>query len=234
MGNGAHYTEKTTDPWYRGTVPGGKWVPALSPTSLAQVAYSPEEAASPLGCLQQYQICNIDENHCGPLKGFLDYQIQSASIFNISEETDKVSKDTEFVVNNPLGQRFQWFTMIMSYGANIDISYSPSQLGPYSLSSQRLMKEGLIGSLAENQWQLDVERWWATSLASMQTGMVEVAVGPTEAALLPYTIRAPNSYIQDSFCNGQVGTVYFVSLDGIVLTKSICVTENIDYKVYII
>lgn len=234
VGNGARYTEKATDLWYRGTVPSGKWLPRHSPTSPAQVAYSPDEAASPLGCLQQYQICNIDENHCGPLKGFVDYQIQSASIFNVSEETEKASEDTGLVENNPLGQRFQWFTMIMSYGTVITLSNSLSQLGPYSLSSQSLMRDGLIGSLAENQWQLDVERWWATGLASLQAGMVEVAVGSTEVALQPYTIHAPNSYIQDHFCNGQVGTVCFGSLDFIVLTKSLCVTENINYKVYII
>lgn len=196
------------------------------------MAYSPDEAASPLGCLQQFQICNIDENHCGPLKGFVDYQIQSASIFNVSEETEKISEDIGFVENNHLGQRFQWFIMIIGNG--LQLRDSLSQLGPYSLSSQSLMREGLIGSLAENQWQLDVERWWATGLASLQAGLVEVAVGPTEEALQPYTIRAPNSYIQNCFCNSQVGTVCFDSLNGIVLTKLLCVTENINYKVYII
>lgn len=208
VGNGVRYSEKSTDPWYRGTVPSQLWR-FLSPNSTEQVAYSPDEAASPLGCLQKYQICHVDENHCGPLTGFYDYQFQSASIFNISEEA--MYSDELFVENNPLGQRFQWFTGIMIYGGSIDISDTLSQIGAYSLSSQSFMREGLMGSLVENQWQLDVERWWAIGLASIQAGMVDVAVGPTEAALQPYTIRAPSSYIQGSFCNSQVCTACFGS-----------------------
>lgn len=230
VGNGVRYSEKSTDPWYRGTVPSQKWL-FLSSNSTDQVAFSPDEAASPLGCLQKYQICNVDESHCGPLKGFYDYQFQSASVFNISEEA---VKNDEFVENNPLGQRFQWFTGIMAYNGNIDISNALSQIGAYSLSSQSFTREGLIGSLVENQWQLDVERWWAIGLASMQAGMVDVAVGPTEEALQPYTIRAPSSYIQDSFCNSQVGTACCGSLDGIVLTKSLYTSENTYHKVYVI
>ncbi|KAG6359856.1 hypothetical protein INS49_010909 [Diaporthe citri] len=200
VGNGVWYSEKTTDPWYRGTVPSETWR-WLSPNSTDEVAYTPDEAASPLGCLQQFQICNVDENHCGPLKGFYDYQFHSASVFNISEEA--IENDELFVENNPLGQRFQWFTGVMAYGGSIDIFRALSQLGAYSLSSQSSMRQGYMGLLAENQWQLDVERWWSIGLASMQAGMVDVAVGPTEAALQPYTIHPPSSYIQDSFCNSQ-------------------------------
>lgn len=231
VGNGVRYSEKSTDPWYRGTVPSQLWR-FLSPTATDQVAYSPEEAASPLGCLQKYQVCHIDESHCGPLTGFYDYQYQSASVFNISKKA--IESDELFVENNPLGQRFQWFLSIMIYGGSIDISETLSQIGAYSLSSQSFMRQGLMGSLVENQWQLDVERWWAMGLASIQAGMVDVAVGPTEAALQPYTIRAPSSYIQDSFCNSQVCTACFSPSDGIILTKSHCTTENINYKVYLI
>lgn len=231
VGNGVRYSEKSTDPWYRGTVPSRLWQ-FISSNSTHQVAYSPDEAASPLSCLQKYQICHVDESHCGPLTGFYDFQYQSASVFNISEEA--MYSDELFVENNPLGQLFQWFTGVMTYGGSIDISYILLQIGAYSLTSQSFMLEGLMGSLAENQWQLDVERWWAIALASIQAGMVDVAVGPTEAALQLYTIRAPSSYIQDAFCNSQVCTACFGSLDGIILTKSHCTVENIDHKVYLV
>lgn len=161
VGNGARYTEKTTDPWYRGTVSSENWRSQSSLDSAAQVAYSPEEAASPLGCRQQYQICNVDASHCGPLKGFFDFLFQSASVFNVSEET---MNKHESVGNNPLGQRFQWFTDIVANRGSIDISKALSQLGVYSLSSQSSMGEGFMAPLAENQWHLDVERWWATGL----------------------------------------------------------------------
>lgn len=231
VGNGVQYMERVADPWYRGTVPNGKWQFVQSPVSTAPVVYRPEEAASPLGCLQQYQICNVDENHCGPLKGWGDYLFQSASVFNVSEEA---VENAEFVENNPLGQRLIWFATIVAYVGHMAILKALGALGAYSLSSQSSMTGGIMGSLAENQWQFDVERWWATGLASLQAAMVDVAVGPTEAALQPYTIPAPTSYIQHSFCNSQVGTVSSDSRDAIVLTKSLCTTENIDHKIYIV
>ncbi|KAG8164825.1 hypothetical protein KVR01_005100 [Diaporthe batatas] len=199
VANGVRYTESTIDPWYRGTVPGEKWQFFGPEEESAQVAYSAEEAASPLGCLQQYQICNGDAGHCGPLKGFFDYQAQSAGVFNISEEA---VMEGGFVEDNPLGQRFQWFTAVVAYGGSISVSDTLAQLGLFSLSSQNVMREGVMGSLAGNQWQLDVERWWATALASTQAGLVDVAVGPSEG-LEPYTIRPPSSHIQNAFCNSQ-------------------------------
>ncbi|POS74473.1 hypothetical protein DHEL01_v207137 [Diaporthe helianthi] len=217
VGNGVRYTEKTIDPWYRGTVPSDTWRFTADSDKASQKSYTPEEAASPLGCLQQYQICNVDASHCGPLKGFYDYQEQSASVFNISQEA--MSQDG-FVENNPLGQRFQWFVGAAAYGGSMDMSSTLSQLGAFSLSSQTAMKGGLMAPLLENQWQLDVERWWATGLASMQAAMVNVAVGPLEKDLEPYTIRPPSSHIKDSFCNSQIlsTTSTSFSLFGIYFT----------------
>lgn len=203
IGNGVRYAEQTIDPWYRGTVPSQKYYYLPYQDTPAQDSFSPEEAASPLGCLQQYQICNLDARHCGPLKGYFDYQIESAGVFNISEEA--IMEDG-FVKNNPLGQRFQWFTGVVAYEGTMTLVDSLSQLGAFSLSSQAALQGGLMATLAENQWQFDVERWWATGLARMQAGFVDVAVGPSEEGLQPSTIHAPSPHIQESFCNSQVST----------------------------
>lgn len=203
VGNGVRYAEETIDSWYRGMVPSPKYHYLPYQDMPPQESFSPEEAASPLGCLQQYQICNVDVRHCGPLKGYFDYQIQSASVFNISEEA--IMEDG-FVENNPLGQRFQWFTGVVAYEGTMALSDSLTQLGAFSLSSQAALQGGLMAALAENQWQLDVERWWATGLARMQAGFVDVAVGPSEEGLQSSTLRAPSPHIQESFCNSQVSS----------------------------
>lgn len=201
IANGAEYTELTADPWYRGTVPNRPWRYGNLPDSAAQMAYRPEEAASPLGCLQQFQLCNADANHCGPLTGFMDVQLQTSEIFNVSQEAEM---GDDYVKDNPLGQRFQWFNTIMAYGAELELSKVLAQLGAYSLSSQSAIQDGYIGALAQNQWQVDVQRWWAIILASFQSGAVNAAVGPTEAALQPYTIAPLSAYIQETFCDNQV------------------------------
>lgn len=204
VGNSVIYTEKTIDPWYRGTVPGPEWTSYTVGMTSSQMAYTPEEAASPLGCLQKYQICNIDASHCGPLTGLFDYQYKSANAFNLSEEFVERSI---FEEGNALGQRFLWFTGVMGYATTICVKDTLAQLGAFSLSSQNAMRHGVMAPLADNQWQLDVERWWAIGLASLQAGMVDVAVGPSDENLRPYTIPPPSSFIQDSFCNSQVSSL---------------------------
>lgn len=45
----------------------------------------------------------------------------------------------------------------------LDIVY---QLEPFSLASESTTTGGAIGPIPKNQWQLDVEHWWATFLSS--------------------------------------------------------------------
>lgn len=199
VGNGVEYMERNYDPWYRGWIPGGQnW--STTGSDISQPAYDPEEAASPLGCFQQYQMCNADEDHCGPIQGFLGLQIESAPLFNLSEEAEQTN---DFVPDNPDGQRYQWFTYIIGYGAS-NIGSTINLLGASSLSSQQSMKGGWMGELPDNQWQLDVQHWWAIWLAAMQAAFVNFAVGTNEEDLQKYAIKPPSSSVRKSFCDNQV------------------------------
>lgn len=205
VGNGVEYMERNHDPWYRGWVPGGQnWSTTTSwdDAASSQPAYNPEEAASPLGCIQQYQVCNADEDHCGPLRGFVGLQIESAPLFNLSEAAEQATAG--FVADdNPAGQRYQWFTYIVGYGAS-NVGATVNLLGAASLASQHGMKGGWVGALPDDQWQRDVRHWWAIWLAALQAAFVNFAVGTNEEALQAYAIKPPSSSVKESFCNNQV------------------------------
>lgn len=200
-GDGVEFTSSNNDPWYRGMVPGANWSSGFSDETFP--GWYPEEAASPLGCLQRWQFCNANEDHCGPFKGFIDVQIQSAHLFNLSEEADLVSTVGASDNANPVGDRFLWFISITALVAS-DVAGIVTQLASFSLSSRQNMVEGFMGPLPDNQWQLDVEHWFATWLAAMQASVVNVAVGVGDEALRPYAIAPNSTYVQESMCKSQV------------------------------
>lgn len=199
VGNGVVFLERNDDPWYRGGAPGPNWT-VTSDSTETHPGFYPEEAASPLGCLQQFQFCNADEDHCGPLSGFLDAQVQSAPFFNISKE-DFVNSG--YATDNPTAERYDWVISILGYlSSNVDGTVA--RLSAFSLASQQYMAGGFMGAIPTNQWQVDVEHWFATWLAAVQASVVDVAVGPSDEALRPYTLAATSPYVQETLCNNQV------------------------------
>ncbi|KAL2277331.1 hypothetical protein FJTKL_00051 [Diaporthe vaccinii] len=52
------------------------------------MVYQPEEAASPMGCVKQFQFCNpsLSSNKCGPLASWADAQNYAAPLFGITTE----------------------------------------------------------------------------------------------------------------------------------------------------
>lgn len=199
VGNGVIFKNRTTDMWYRGSVPDRSW--SILGVNETYPGYSSEEAASPLGCLQQYQLCNADEEHCGPVKGWVDVQVDSAPVFNLTEDAEL---SDSYPSDNPVGERFAWFTAILGYVAK-DIPGTISQLSSFSLASQQYMEGGYMAALPDNQWQLDVEHWWATWLAAVQASVVTTAVGTDAKLLQPYTLAPISNYVQETMCNNQVG-----------------------------
>lgn len=57
-GNGIEYTDRNDTPWYRVTVPGVPF--GAGSTNETRFTYRPEEAASPMGCTEQFQFCKVD------------------------------------------------------------------------------------------------------------------------------------------------------------------------------
>ena len=67
-GNGVYFYEKSNDPWYRATRDNGNGI------------YQTDVAASPLGCVQQFQFCD-GGSKCGTLASLVDAAADAAPLF---------------------------------------------------------------------------------------------------------------------------------------------------------
>lgn len=81
--NGIVFVEPTPGPWYRGTAR-ARTLPNAGddrPTTW----YRSEEAASPMGCVEQTQFCSTPDR-CGPVGSMVDTAAGAAPLFNGSSE----------------------------------------------------------------------------------------------------------------------------------------------------
>lgn len=199
--NGMQFFDKTSDPWYRAITPGDKLRTPFTGDELIEV-YQPEEAASPMGCVEQFQFCNpsLSSNSCGPLASWDDAQLEAAPLFGMT--TEDWANGLDPTANNTIGSRYWWLIQVLDSGQT-SIHSIVNNLGAEALTSLKYLSDGMMGPLPTNQWQLDVRYWWATYLASLQAAVVNTARGPTDPALDPYKVLPFNSRARD-MCINQV------------------------------
>lgn len=197
-GNGVDFLEETNDPWYRGAgfLPDGALYYTDEPDQ-QQTLYKPQDAASPMGCVMQFQYCNA-KGECGDLASYVDAIATAAPFFDLTTEDMWVGTSEPISAS---ASRFLWFGNIIS--SAIDLNYLLQSLGASSLLSQQSLQQGCMGKLPDNQWQLDVTHWWGTVLAALQAAFINTAIGPNDAALMPYT-TFPNDTDSKTLCNNQV------------------------------
>lgn len=154
---GIHFFKAAEDPWYRATVEEGKVY--YFENEMVQL-YQPEKASSPLGCVQQYQFCSPPlpaDRRCGPLASFVDSIVGSAALFNLTQE---VFLSPDFPIHQA-GSSFAWLSRLLG-SATTDPPYIISSLGARALASQQYLRNGVMGEILGNQWQLDVAHWFST------------------------------------------------------------------------
>lgn len=197
-GDGIGFFNTSRDPWYRTTVKSGR-VFYFENDTLDY--FRPEEASSPLGCIQQFQFCNPSlpqDTRCGPLASWHDSLIASAALFDIAEEEMSGSNFPD----HEIGSWFAWLSIQMRLGS-ANIQNILSSLGARALESQKYLAYGIMGAIPENQWQTDVSQWFSIHLSSLQAGVVNSALGPSDPALNPYKVFPPNEHVR-RLCNSQV------------------------------
>lgn len=219
QGNGVYFYENTTDPWYRATQFGGLRFMGGSPDgpNSTQIIYRPEEASSPLACVERYQFCNANRE-CGPLAG-KQAITQAGPVFNMSA----FDIYNDIVPNDPVASRFYWFYLALFTMAT-DLDVMLKNLGPKAVLSQQSLFDGLVGPLPDDQWQIDVKYWWAIRLASIQAAFVDTSVNRGNTALQAYRIRPYNSYMQD-MCDNQVSTPC-PTASAMVTARNNCTNQN--------
>ncbi|KAI7775670.1 hypothetical protein LA080_006452 [Diaporthe eres] len=206
-GNGILFLERTNDPWYRATVPGREGH-SLNPEELVYPLYKPEEAASPMRCTEQFQFCNpsLSKSRCGPLASWSDSITQSAPLFGMTS-ADFVNGSE---ANGTMASRYQWLILAIAELALTTIRVVAT-LGSDSLVSLKYLANGIVGSLQDDQWQLDVEYWWAITLAYIQPALVDTARGSTDPVLKPYKVLPYNSDVWAMCKNQKIRSTRHVS-----------------------
>lgn len=173
------FTENTQDSWYMRT---GRNV-----TDGPVLYYMSSEPASPLACVNRYQICTspqIDSQNCTQLVGFLDL-LSAASRLSDDPNTH---------------MRLAWIWNVLS--SAYDFRSIVQTLGLQSLTSRHNFYTGYQGPLSGNQWQLDVQYWHNIQMSSIQQGFTRAALGPTDTEILK-SWRGPVNDVERQLCGSQ-------------------------------
>lgn len=190
--NSVAFTSPTEDLWYKATTRSKYDLPAhFSNGTEEQIpAYIQDQPASPMGCLQQMQLCNPSlpaDAQCTELTGLDD----AASSFMAMNAAPDKQPFFEWALDQGLGYRL------------VEIDGVVETLGSQSLTSRYGLNEGVQLPVPNNQWQLDVISWFSTTLVSVQQSFVDIALGPTGAELNRWKI-GPSSPLEQHLCGSQV------------------------------
>jgi hypothetical protein len=199
-GNGVVYEVPMDDDWYRGTHP-FRNLTGIGTDNFPQT-FRPEDAASPMGCIQQFQFCLADETSCGPLAASYDASAQAFESIGLSKsEAYNDTFSTVVGTNNPTSSRLQWLISLVRN--QFDIRDILTTSGSQALASRTQLSGGLQASLPLDQWKLDIQHTWATAFARLQAEVVQVAYGTTDPSLIKYRV-GPGDAAQANICSNQV------------------------------
>ncbi|KAK8121693.1 hypothetical protein PG984_010363 [Apiospora sp. TS-2023a] len=190
-------------------------------TTVPEDIYRPDEAASPLGCLEQFQWCrDPDLGHCGTLDSSWNAIYSAAPWFDLtSEDVDNhFANAGKSIPQTRHGSLLLW--TYLTLGSSGGLASLTENLGPGTLASQTLLSEGFIVDVPQNQWQIDVTQWWHTMLASVQARFVNTAHGGIDSGLPPVTYKPTTSFEWDFCRNQKIRSAQYASFSvlGLVLT----------------
>jgi hypothetical protein len=192
--NGVLFASPTNDPWYRATTPVGDVTGTISVTSSETMeAYYSDEPASPLACMEQEQFCNPnlpEDSRCTLLSGTFDVGSAASNLFQ----------------GNASSNRFFW-AYKAGFASSILLNWVVGILGSQALTARDSLSCGMQGSLPDNQWQLEVQHWHETSLASLQAFFINTATGPNDQQVLQW-FQGPNNTEEYTLCKNQVCSLF--------------------------
>lgn len=207
-GNGIVFTQESNDAWYNATT---QFATLDTPNADGSGAvYAASEAATPLGCVQQYQWCNSEypvPEGCGPLAGFVDSVAGAYPLFNLTMDDYLAPNISSSITER--GSRIEWASLVTSQ-TKVGIYDIVQTLGAKALASQSLLSAGIQLGLSKNQWQIDVINWWNMSLALSQAAFVNTALGYRQSNPdLQAIVDPPVSDADRHLCQSQVRRIYF-------------------------
>jgi hypothetical protein len=95
-------------------------------------------------------------------------------------------------------------TIVISLRAS-NMFYSVSGRGSSALKAQStVFTLTQVGQLPGNQWQIELDGWFATSLASLQLYLYEKALGPVDVLVNGGSINTPTNTYEQALCRRQM------------------------------
>lgn len=154
--------------------------------------YESNSYITTLGCADQFQICNPanfssdGQPLCTPLGG----------VNAIPNEALKIGLTTT--------QYATVETIVISLRAS-NMFYSVSGRGSSALKAQStVFTLTQVAQLPINQWQIELDGWFATSLASLQLYLYEKALGPVDVLENGGSISRPSNPYEQALCQRQM------------------------------
>ncbi|KAF7519887.1 hypothetical protein G7054_g12945 [Neopestalotiopsis clavispora] len=205
-GYGVVFEEPGADAWYRPFVRGKDNLHITTARDNEAIPYYiPEEPASPLGCVEQYQFCNSarpDNSSCGPLASFRDAILGATTFFNMTVDEMVNAQGPISPKENRAASLLWWLGTILATNAS-SIYYLIQHLGAKSLASQSQLFSGAQYALPSNQWQIDVANWFDTLLALQQASYISTVIGPDDQELLDGAWYSFEDTDEGVFCDSQ-------------------------------
>ncbi|OTA96309.1 hypothetical protein M434DRAFT_375138 [Hypoxylon sp. CO27-5] len=203
-GNGVAFTESSHDDWYRATAPYGN----VSSEGFAgqHYMYRMSEAASPLGCIEQYQLCTTSPAWCSPLASLSDtHEAARRKLGNITTMAANGNVTTSVIY-----QRLEWLTRVQ-VAAFGDLYSVANILGSHALASQQRLTNSIQGPLVDNQWKVDITQMWEIGLAALQKAFLTSASNVSDPELAKAQLRPTNQEQYDICQNLKIRNSEYTS-----------------------
>ncbi|EUC36514.1 hypothetical protein COCCADRAFT_2352 [Bipolaris zeicola 26-R-13] len=212
--NDVFFSSPVADPWYNAQAG-----PRSGSTGLGNTTfYYSDQMVRTLGCAQQYQFCNpsLPKNiSCTPLMGIFEAsRLAETTLF-----TDPKTRNT-----------FHWSSLAIMNMANGFNELITILRGGALLASDTLSGVGQF-ALPDNQWELELEHWFKTTLADLQRAVLDQATGPADKTAAsfhsgPTTAEARavcqnQKILSDSYTSFNVlGIILIFSIGGLIVLIS--------------
>ncbi|KAF3766253.1 hypothetical protein M406DRAFT_11941, partial [Cryphonectria parasitica EP155] len=174
------YLEEVLDPLFRAT----------TQLSEGYSFYFSDQPASPLACSSQQQICvpTGSGSDCTPLLGV--YDVFPAAKGLIEDRSASYRNSFDWLLNDfhLNGMTIYQIVKVMSSSA---------------LEAKQSLTSGFQPGLPDNQWQIEVERWFQINLAAWQYLFISLATGPGISSIPGSFISTPGNTEEEVLCRNQ-------------------------------
>jgi len=146
------------------------------------------DPGSPLACREQNQYCftgKKGQQKCTSLQSSSD---AIGDMYDMLDEGDE--------------EWLSWLFLSTFIGVK-DVSEATMMLGTHALLAKNKLDGPLLGTVPDNQWQLEVQHWHATSMARVQGTTLRMITGYKDPRFSNIT-RYPNTTIERELCASQV------------------------------